>query len=702
VGRCLEHFAAGRRIDGRLRDPGLWLLDLAIIGFALWTVLYHLALIVDPPTTGLLIAWLACFSVAGAADLRYRAPAVSSATGNDAPGPGGDGEPTATRVPVSRMSTWLAVIAGVAAAIAVVNGAWLVSVGLAAVALGGVAWAAPWRGFTPQAPAGWGGLVALPIAAGFAVLSQFIVRPDGDDTLYVNRAVWIAEHGRIPVGDTLFGDDGKVLPGAPPVSSIEALVGTLARALNTSAAGFGYYVLLPAATLLAILALWRLIRVWAPRSAVWCLLLAGAFLLWSGRSTASFGSFQLVRSWQGKAIFVSLAVPALYAYLTEWAETRSRRSFLLAVATGAAGVGLTSSATFVVPLVVAAAGVGLFVRGLWQVRRHAAEHPAGGSDTTSRDSYRAVLGRLLLVGLVAVYPVCAGLAVTTFLFGAPAGTDPKLNNAQTSWAWVVGPGVIGLLGGAALWLGPLLVPRGAAAATAFGAALATVAMLIPGMMELLADLTGSGPVLWRVLWVAPVPALVGMLAAVPLTALGRLLSPARGLGRGPGWLAGWGPALAAVLALVLAGTPIWASTNRARLGSPQWKANLSVVRNAFAIAHGYPAAKRVLAPASVMSALPLVTSRTKSVNPRSLYLQGITDGTAQPRQLLTTFADRRQPAPSPEQVSNALQRLQVDVVCLSRRDATGLQVAHEAGFGDDRSVGTNLRCLVPGSTPTLN
>src|SRR5260370_2821122 len=86
------------------------------------------------------------------------------------------------------------------------------------------------------------------------------------------------------------------------------------------------------------------------------------YLAWSGTSSASFGSFHLVRMWQGKGTFLSLMVPLLYVYLTQWAEHRSRRSLLVVIAAGIAATGLTSSAALVVPLIVAAVAVPLTFR----------------------------------------------------------------------------------------------------------------------------------------------------------------------------------------------------------------------------------------------------------------------------------------------------------------------------------------------------
>jgi Family of unknown function (DUF6077) len=662
----------------RRGDLAIRLVDVAVVAFAVWTVLYHLGLLLDLPTTALLVVWLV--ATAGVVALAARSTWISAVVAA-----------VQRRPPLQRgrnaLPVWAAVGAGAGAAISVAAGAWYPGLVLAALAVGCVAWAAPWRAATPQATAdsadsadsrdagterpspvaAWADLLAVLVAAGFAVFSQFIVRTDGDDTFYVNRSVWVAQHGRLPVGDVLYGEDRPVLPGGAPVASVEAFAGALARVLHLNAATCTYYLLLPAATFLAVLALWRLIRVWAPRRAVLCLLLAAVFLLWSGGSGASFGSFHLVRSWQGKAIFVSVLVPALYAYLSEWAQTRRRRSYLLALAAGVAGVGLTSTATFVVPLVAAGAGLGLLVRyGL------------------TRWSFRDIVQ----VGLVAAYPVAAAVAVTA-LVGSPAGEDTTYRPADVAWQFVIGPGPLTLLGGTALWLGPFLVRRGAAAAVAWGASLVVLVLMVPGVLGVLEAASGSGPVLWRTLWAAPVPALVGLLAAVPLPHLSAV--------RVPRWASAAVPATAGVLVLVLAGTPVWANANRARLDSPQWKTRAADVAEVFAILRAYPQAKVVLAPSSVMSVLPLVTSEVKAVNPRALYTRTLTDGTALPRQLLSNLANRSGRQPTLDQLVDGLNQTDVDVVCLNRRDDAGRRTLQEAGFGGERRVGRTLTCLTPGT-----
>ncbi len=444
-------------------------------------------------------------------------------------------------------------------------------------------------------------LLAFVTALGLAGLSLFIFRPDGDDAYFVSRSVWTAQHGRIPVKDILFTNQAtNHFAGEPPVASIEVLNGALARELGIQAATFTYYVALPVATFFAVWAVWLLIRRWTPARPVVCFAVAMVYLLWSGTSGASFGSFHLVRMWQGKAVFVSAMVPLLYAYLTHWAEHRSRRGLLLSVAASIAAVGLSSAAVIVVPLVAAAVvGPLLLAR---QVKTG------------------------LTAALAAAYPLAAGLGV--------AALDPvhlpgsAYMPAPAAWSWVMLTGVLGAITGIALWTSPWLTRRGVPALITTGIAAVATLVLVPGFLALISHLTGAGLVNWRLLWAAPGPVLVGLLAAIPIPAGIRIPGAAR---QRPGaarlspaalrWLA-LVPALA-VCALILAnGRVVWSHGNGgAKIASrPSWKYDqysLLLARKALQADHraGY-----LLSTQRIMSAIPLITTEVRAMNGRSYYL----------------------------------------------------------------------------------
>ncbi len=137
-----------------------------------------------------------------------------------------------------------------------------------------------------------GALAVVGMAVVFAALSAVTVRPDADDVFLINRSNWVEERGgQFPVGDTLFSDEvfRADRPERPP-TSIEPLVGAVARILPVGSPTVAYLWLAPLASALGVLALWRLLRTLrAPAPALACLVGAG-FLALDGAVHTSFGN----------------------------------------------------------------------------------------------------------------------------------------------------------------------------------------------------------------------------------------------------------------------------------------------------------------------------------------------------------------------------------------------------------------------------
>ncbi|WP_171064690.1 DUF6077 domain-containing protein, partial [Actinomadura soli] len=516
----------------------------------------------------------------------------------------------------------------------------------------------------------WGTPLALLTGAGFAVASLFIVNSDGDDAYFVSRSVATATTGEIPLKDVIFTPGtADEISGEPPVASIEVLAGAVARVLGVHAASFVWYALLPAVTFVAVWALWRLVRAWAPRRAPLCFAVAAVYLLWSGMGGASLGSFHLLRMWQGKAMLVSALVPLLFVYLTRWAERRSRGDLVLLAAAGVAAVGLTSSAVFVVPLVVGAAAVALIAAGR--------------------------VGAGVAACAAAVYPIGAALAVK--LLHGETSVVGRVHDAPGSYRWVLLHAALGVIGGCAVWLSPWTARRGVPALIATGVAAVLTVLIVPGVLEAAADVSGAGQVLWRTMWVVPAPALIGLLAAVRVPAgpwsrtAGRWSGTARAAAAGA-------PAAALTVALVAGGTPLWSGSNGSVVASrPAWKVPASAVGTARDVVALAGPGGLVLMPSGVMRVVPLLTVRTNAVNPNAHYLklmpvapQFIRDR----RVLSAAVRGPRGAKPEASEVAAALSRTKVDVACANRRDARGLALLRDAGYGGDRRVG-NLICLFP-------
>jgi len=179
-------------------------------------------------------------------------------------------------------------------------------------------------------------------------------------------------------------------------------------------------------------------------------------------------------------------------------------------------------------------------------------------------------------------------------------------------------------------------------------------LTLPGMILFLSDVSGLSGTLRRTLWAVPFPALVGLLAAVPVaTRVGRLLPAATAVGIS--------------LVLVVFGSPLWTSfwTGESLWKyPPSWKIRDPEV--ARAVLRRYDGTASILADRGIMTKIAIMTSEPKTVNARTLYLirTDFTRAEFEDRLLLTRFVtDKRPPAISA--VGPALDRLDVGLVCLS-------------------------------------
>ncbi|MFI0481104.1 DUF6077 domain-containing protein [Actinomadura sp. 9N215] len=653
--------------------------DGAALLFAAWTAVYHLGLLLHPPTWALLLMWLAGAVVIGAlyaarrdwwAGTPWREPSGPLAARASGMGVRVASAPRS----LVAVSVVAGIVAGTCAGLHPSGVPWwcawvpgLVSAAASAACL--LLRRSPDEDPAEASPADetrWGTPLALLTGAGFAIASLFIVNTDGDDAYFVSRSVATATIGEIPLKDVIFTPGtADEISGEPPVASIEVLAGAAARVLGVHAASFVWYLLLPAVTFVAVWALWRLVRAWAPRRATLCFAVAAVYLLWSGMGGASLGSFHLLRMWQGKAVLVSALVPLLFVYLTRWAERRSRGDLALLAAAGVAAVGLTSSAVFVVPLIVGAAAVALIAAG------------------------RVRTG--VVACAAAVYPIGTALAVK-LLYGETSVVG-RVHDAPGSYRWVLLHAALGVIGGCAVWLSPWTARRGVPAVIATGVAATLAVLIVPGVLEAAADASGAGQVLWRTMWAVPAPALIGLLAAVRIPA-GRWPEPAGAAAAGV-------PAAALAVAMVAGGTPVWSESNGSFVASrPAWKVPADTVGTAREVVALAGRNGLVLMPGGVMRVVPLLTVRTQAVNPNGHYLKllPVPERFIRDRKVLSAAVrPARGGKPAAAEVAAALARTKVDVACANRRDGRGLALLRSAGYEGDRPVG-RLVCLVPRGT----
>ena len=647
------------RLPARVARACDGLLDFLVLAFAAWTVVYHLCLVLRIGAV-----WAAIVGAAAlvpCALLAARSEPRSEAAESQVAGEG-------SRV---RRLVVLNVAAGLAAAalFAFTDVSWWVVWALWALA----AAAAVLVTTTRPAPvpeddssgAAWlTTSVVLAWAAALGLVALFLARDASDDTYYVHLSSWIAEHGTFPLRDTLFGDE--VFPAIiyPPLSSFEAAVGTVARFTGLEAADLMYYVVAPLVTMLGVLAAWRLLRAWRVHLVGVALSVAMVFLLLDAGTHRALGDTILGRSWHGKVALAAVLVPLLFVLLQQYVEQPTRRALVLLAGAGVAGVGLSSTAVFVVP-VVAAGGLAVLA---WKAPRRAA------------------------VGLAAAgaYPVGAGI-VTSLVGGRSAETNPY-SLPENLLHFVLDDSVLAFIAVVAILVAPLLVPRVAGAQMTAATVLLVTVLLLPPVLETVYDVTGLGRVLWRLTWAIPVAALVGVLA-VGLSS--RVRSPALKLL----------PAALLCGVFVAWGTPLLSAGGVDLASRPTWKRPLRTVPEARWILSQAEPGDVVLAPTKTSQTIATMSGEVYTVAPRVFYALALRDTPgAHPseRVLLGAFADnglnepvpRTSDPPVAEDVVDALDLVGVDLACVVD-DADTREVLRTAGYTEAGARGKLVCARAP-------
>ena len=514
-------------------------------------------------------------------------------------------------------------------------------------------------------PVGW---VAAVVSAGLASL---VVRPDGDDAYFVNLSTWVAERGRFPLRDTMISPDLFPALGAhsPPTHSVEGLIGAIARVAGIEAGTAAYVLTAPAATALAVLVLTRLVEEARVPTAPAALLAAVTYLWTTGASGYSFGSFFGVRMWQGKAMLVSIVLPLVLLTGARLVRSGSLRHHLLFGAALVAAVGASNTAVFLAPLLVA--GIALAALAL--------RRPRGA----------------LRLGAWLAYPLAAG-AVSVLL--APASPTVAQRLAEgftvTSGATTVAdplltvPGRHGILVVTclAIGLGALGIRNVVLRLTTTGALVAAGLTLLPGVRDLLSAI-GLTAVLWRLWWVVPVPLL---LAGLVGAATGRVAERPRVV------VAAVAAGAAAVVGLVplVNGRWVGAEGNGARLASPlSWKVPGGALREARFIESVSEPGDTVLAPWDTSRVLAALSVEVQPVSARRFYLPsyaGTSEAHAGEREVLQVFADER--TPQSDTIGEPLELLGVDTACVGRSRGRAIELLEANGFEDVGSKGT-ITCL---------
>jgi hypothetical protein len=503
-------------------------------------------------------------------------------------------------------------------------------------------------------------------------LAAVIARPDGDDAYFVNLSTWVAERGSFPLGDTMISPDQfpALSSHSPPIHSVEALIGTIARLLDIEAGTAAYVLVPPVATVLGVLVLTWLVEAARIPAAPAGLLAAVSFLWTTGGSGYSFGSFFAVRIWQGKAMLVALVLPLVLLLGARLLRRGDARHHVLFVAAVIASLGTSNTATFVVPVMMA----GLVVAGL---------------------ALRQVRGALRVALWVSI-PLVAGL-VSVLLAPESPTRDQLLSEGfavranidvvgQTRDPLATVPGSDGILALTVLAIGVgLLGMRALTLRTAILGVLLTGGISLLPPFRHVFDVLGLGSVLWRMWWIIPVPLLVaGLVGAVA----GRVPVPrTRAIVAVP---------TAVVVALVplLGGWWVGDRQSGSRIVKPMtWKVPRGALAEARFVEHVSRPGDIALVPWDTSRVLAALTVDVQPVAARRGYLRsyaGTSEALAGSREVLQEFVDRR--TPDTDTIGEHLDAVGVDTACVGPSRGRAVDLLETNGYRVVGRVGS-LVCL---------
>ena len=342
-------------------------------------------------------------------------------------------------------------------------------------------------------------------------------RPDADDAFYVNVAAAAIERPDLPLfgSDTLHGLDSLSVPySVYRLHSWELLNAAVAFAGGFSALSSFHFLAAALVAFVAPLAWTSLLRRLIPQAWFPTLVTLLFVLIWVGDAHRWYGNFFLVRIWQGKAVFLMVVLPLIWAWSLAFGRRPSWCVACWLVVSQIAAVGATSTAVWAAP--VALAG-GLL---------------AGAS----RKSLPWIVLALLCVS---TYPLAMGLAVkrgmqhvseriASSLAAVSTGATPvspsQMSAAATpaeispllqAMSEVCGGRLLVPACLVALTAAWTLVPTGTCRKFAVMAVLLPwLTLLNPYLHRLIASQV-TGPSYWRAFWILPIPLCLALVLAAP-------------------------------------------------------------------------------------------------------------------------------------------------------------------------------------------
>lgn len=336
-----------------------------------------------------------------------------------------------------------------------------------------------------------------------AILTSVLHRPDSDDGLLLNLAVFVLDHpDRIPhsadgihVGNAL-----PLLLPAYKVHTIELLYAWLAWVLRTEPIVIAHLVIPPIMSAVAAGAAVLLLRVWLPDG--WALASVAVVGFWvaMGDVHEGFGNHGYVRMFQGKAMLVSALLPYVAYSVIRFVESGRVLHWGVVFATVVAASGLSATGLFVGPL-----AIGLAAAATWRPTRQYSMRVAATLVT-------CVYPAALAFGLRGEMQPYVHVLNSDALYG-------HWQTFQSSLSQILGSGpvlhlqMLGVLGAPALAQDQATRRWLAGASTLY-----FLLIMNPLLYDFWITHVTSAPVAWRLWWVLPVPAFLAFTMAAPFAA----------------------------------------------------------------------------------------------------------------------------------------------------------------------------------------
>lgn len=329
-------------------------------------------------------------------------------------------------------------------------------------------------------------------------LSLVLHRPDIDDAFYVNVAVSAADFPTeaLLAHDRLLGRDE--LPIHQPVyriHSYELWNGALSYLTGARAIAVFHWLSASFIALFVSLAHAKLFRLLLPRRWLACVVAVVFVLFAAGETHRWYGNLAFSRIWQGKAAYLFVFMPLVYAYGIRFALRPSWRDGLLLAAAQIAAVGSSSTAVWAAP-------AGALMAMTCALR----------PDSES-------LRRLALGALTCVYVLGAGWLVKGSMQEnlAPLLESPvNVDLLAHALGAALGDGRLQIASVTAALGAWSVCPPGLARRFALVIPLIVWLVLLNPFAGELVRANLTGPSYWRVMWSLPIPILIALVLVSPL------------------------------------------------------------------------------------------------------------------------------------------------------------------------------------------